>query len=39
MKKRKQKIITNKYLLFVMVAELINVGKIVGGGQIKRTII
>lgn len=30
--------ITNKNLLFVMVAEQINVGKIVGGGQLKRII-
>lgn len=38
MRKKKEKVIANKYLLFVMVAEYINVKKIVGGGKLKKII-
>jgi hypothetical protein len=38
MRQKKQQGVSNKYLLFVMVAELINVGKIAGGGKLKRII-
>lgn len=38
MKKKKENAVTNKYLLFVIVAEYINVGKIVGGGKLKKII-
>lgn len=31
--------INNPYLMYVMIAELVNTGKIVGGGQLKRIII
>ena len=30
---------TNPYLMYIMMAELINIGKIVGGGQLKRIIV
>lgn len=38
MKKKKQEIVSNKYLLFVIVAEYLNVGKIVGGGKLKKIV-
>lgn len=31
--------VSNPYLMYVMIAELVNTGKIVGGGQLKRIIL
>ena len=31
--------VCNPYLMYVMIAELVNTGKIVGGGQLKRIIL
>lgn len=38
MKKKKEDVVSNKYLLFVIVAEYLNVGKIVGGGKLKKVV-
>lgn len=38
LKKKKEQSVSNKYLLFVMIAEFLNVGKIVGGGKLKKII-
>ena len=36
--RKKGEMVHNKYLLFVLVAEKINVGKIKGGGKVKNLI-